>query len=223
MSNLRPLKSSRSSKFLSPKSCKSSSDRFKTFASESSDNSDNEEVRNAFASFNFDLQQLVNEVNSLKNENLGLREQLKQVNQEKLNLNQMFVTSKESLEKQVSELKMALDREEQLRKNAINEVQSMRDEMEMKVKQVLNEKTTSENRLKKMIDKNKETFKKVVEDKESKIKKLLGTLSSVKKIESQVKSMLSGKESYAAAQSAGNLANSSTYKHSKSRSYIPYE
>ena len=223
MSNLRPIKSSRSSKFLSPKSCKSSSDKFKTFASETSDNSDNEEVRNAFASFNYDLQQLMNEVNSLKNENSGLRDQLKQTSQEKLNLIQQFEGSRGSLEKQVNELKFALDKEEQLRKNAIYEVQRMRDEMELKVKQVLNEKTVSENRLKKEIEKNKEGFKRIAENKDSKIRKLLGTLNSVKEIESQVKSMLSEKESYAVAQSAGNLPNRSTSKHIKSRSCIPYE
>ena len=223
MSNLRPIKSSRSSKFLSPKSCKSSSDKFKTFASETSDNSDNEEVRNAFASFNYDLQQLMNEVNSLKNENSGLRDQLKQTSQEKLNLIQQFEGSRGSLEKQVNELKFALDKEEQLRKNAIYEVQRMRDEMELKVKQVLNEKTVSENRLKKEIEKNKEGFKRIAENKDSKIRKLLGTLNSVKEIESQVKSMLFEKESYAVAQSAGNLPNRSTSKHIKSRSCIPYE
>ena len=222
MSNFRPTKASNSFKFFSPKSCKSSSGKFRTFASESSDTSDNEEVRNAFSTFNLDLQQILNEVNLLKNENSGLRDQLKQANQEKLNLTQQFDSNKESLENQINDLKLALSKEEQMKKKAVHEAQIIRNEMEIKVRDVLNEKTYVEKGYKKTIEKSREMFKKKIEEKDQKINKLLGALNSVKKIESQVKSMLSDKESFAAAQSTGNLANPATYKHSKSRSYIPY-
>ena len=109
-----------------------------------------------------------------------------------------------------------------MKKKAVHEAQIIRNEMEIKVRDVLNEKTYVEKGYKKTIEKSREMFKKKIEEKDQKINKLLGALNSVKKIESQVKSMLSDKESFAAAQSTGNLANPATYKHSKSRSYIPY-
>jgi chromosome segregation ATPase len=208
--------------FYSPKSIKSSSDKFRTFPTESSDESENEEVRSAFTSLTIDFQQIFNELNHLKSENLSLKDQLRQVTQEKNSLASQYQQSKEHMEKQINDLKFSLDREEQQRKRLAQDAQLQKAELENRVNQILNEKSASENGLKKAMEKNRSSFKKMIEEKEYKIKKLLGALNSVKKIETQVKSMLNSKDSHA-AQSEGNLSRPFDYRHMKSRSYVPFE
>ena len=200
--------------------CYYKGDEYNYFTESSEDFSDsgNEEAKNAIDSIAIDLNQLNNVLILTNKENTMLKEQLRLQKSENINLTSKHSKRKRELEQEISDLKHQLSEERLQFKNEIESMHISRGEIEQQFNIITQQRKNEEQAYKKNIQKLKDHYCAMLEEKDKKLQKMNTILRQTKNLDRQVKKLL---DSDSAPQTL-EKSKSKRFPHTKSASQIPY-